>query len=75
VELGVGENVQVGAAPPVAGYTDSLRVVPERVITCLSGVGLTSDPLFERNEIDVGVLPFTVPSPTIGVIRGATQAE
>ena len=33
VELGVPENVQDGAAPPVAGKTDSLMVVPERVMT------------------------------------------
>ena len=50
--------------------TDSLRVVPLRVITCLSGVGLTVEPGLERKLIEVPVLPAR-----IGTIRGATQAE
>ena len=72
-ELGAAVPEKVhgpGADPPVAVKTDSLRVVPLRVITCLSGVGLTVEPGLERKLIEVPVLPAR-----IGTIRGATQAE
>ncbi len=70
VDDGVPEKVQTGGVPPVAGKTCSVRVVPLRVRTRRSGTGVTAEPAFEMNVIEVAVLPGA-----IGATRGATQPE
>src|SRR5262245_32001784 len=56
-ELAVPENVQFGAVPPDAGKTASRSVDPLKETVCRSGVGPTADPGFDRNEIEVPLLP------------------
>jgi hypothetical protein len=66
----VPEKVQTGAAPPVGGYTFWIRLEPDTVISYLSGVGLTADPVLATNVSLFESLPAST-----GAMPGATHAE